>query len=335
MRRSMVNRHFITKYEDYPAVQTVTAGLECLDLNKDADNWVLQVETFDPHEPFDVPESFREGYPTDYNGPVWDFPPYGAFDGSPDEVAELRADYAATLTHCDYQLGRLLDAFDEYDLWKDTSLIVTTDHGFLLGEHDLWAKNVMPCFNEVAHIPLFIFHPDHADKSAQRRNALTQTTDVMPAFLEIFDVTPPQESRGKSMLPLFTDASAATHDAILYGQHGGAINITDGRYTYSRYPVSLDDDNLNQYTLMPAHSISMFTPTEWSNATMVTGFSFTQGSRVMKVPVIPSSPFYKRHGPGALVDCGTRLFDLETDPNRFHGNRGSLSPETGRSCGCE
>ena len=335
MRRSMVNRHFITKYEDYPAVQTVTAGLECLDLNKDADNWVLQVETFDPHEPFDVPESFREGYPTDYNGPVWDFPPYGAFDGSPDEVAELRADYAATLTHCDYQLGRLLDAFDEYDLWKDTSLFLTTDHGFLLGEHDLWAKNVMPCFNEVAHIPLFIFHPDHADKSAQRRNALTQTTDVMPAFLEIFDVTPPQESRGKSMLPLFTDASAATHDAILYGQHGGAINITDGRYTYFRYPVSLDDDNLNQYTLMPAHSISMFTPTEWSNATMVTGFSFTQGSRVMKVPVIPSSPFYKRHGPGALVDCGTRLFDLETDPNRFHGNRGSLSPETGRSCGCE
>jgi arylsulfatase A-like enzyme len=37
---------------------------------------------------------------------------------------------------CDHLLGRLLDYFDEHDLWKDTALVVTTDHGFLLGEHD-------------------------------------------------------------------------------------------------------------------------------------------------------------------------------------------------------
>ncbi len=36
---------------------------------------------------------------------------------------------------CDYSLGRILDLMDEYDLWKDTMLIVGTDHGFLLAEH--------------------------------------------------------------------------------------------------------------------------------------------------------------------------------------------------------
>ena len=37
----------------------------------------------------------------------------------------------------------------------------------------------------------------------------------------------------------------------------------------------------------------------------------------MKVPVIPESPFFKRHGPATLVDCSTRLFDLEGDPNQL------------------
>ena len=36
--------------------------------------------------------------------------------------------------------------------WDDTALIVSTDHGFPLGEHDWWAQNMMPCYNEVAHI---------------------------------------------------------------------------------------------------------------------------------------------------------------------------------------
>ena len=43
---------------------------------------------------------------------------------------------------CDAYFGRLLDYFDAHDLWRDTALILTTDHGFLLGEHDWWGKNL-------------------------------------------------------------------------------------------------------------------------------------------------------------------------------------------------
>ncbi len=46
-----------------------------------------------------------------------------------------------------------MDYMDTHSMWQDTALIVTTDHGFLLGEYDWWAKILMPCYNEVAHIP--------------------------------------------------------------------------------------------------------------------------------------------------------------------------------------
>ncbi|MEL0128953.1 MAG: sulfatase-like hydrolase/transferase, partial [Paracoccaceae bacterium] len=85
------------------------------------------------HEPFDVPVDFKAGYPTNYSGPILDYPPYGKFSGSSDEIEELKAKYAKCLEHCDEQLGRLLDIFDQHNLWKDTALILTTDHGFLLG----------------------------------------------------------------------------------------------------------------------------------------------------------------------------------------------------------
>ena len=65
--------------------------------------------------------------------------------------------YLALLSMCDASLGRLLDLMDARDMWKDTALVVTTDHGFLLGEHDWWAKNRMNMYEEVAHIPLFVW----------------------------------------------------------------------------------------------------------------------------------------------------------------------------------
>jgi arylsulfatase A-like enzyme len=48
-----------------------------------------------------------------------------------------------------------MDLMDELDLLRDTMLLVCTDHGFLLGEHDWWAKCVQPFHNQVAHWPLF------------------------------------------------------------------------------------------------------------------------------------------------------------------------------------
>jgi arylsulfatase A-like enzyme len=316
-RRNMVNREFYPNYEDYPAVKTFDAGLEFLEMNRAAENWFLQIETFDPHEPFDVPAKFREDYKTNYRGPLFDFPTYGPVTETPDEVAELRANYAATLAHCDLQLGRLLDYFDRNDLWRDTALIVSTDHGFLLGEQDVWGKLIVPVFNEVAHIPLFVHHPDFASQRGTRRVALTQTVDLMPTFLDIFGLVAPAEVQGHSLMPLLSNDSPSFRAAGLYGQHGAAVNITDGRYTYFRYPKNQHGGNLNQYTLMPTHIQSRFSIAELKDATLSDPFDFTQGLKLLKVPSTEKSPVYNRQGAGVQIMCKTRLFDLENDPGQL------------------
>lgn len=313
LRRNISNREFYKEYEKYPAVQTFNSGLEFLAINHQADNWFLQIETFDPHEPFQVPERFRVDYPTDYRGPTLDWPKYGSSENTPEEVAELRANYSATIAHCDFQLGRVLDFFDEHNLWEDTLLVVTTDHGFLLGERELWGKNMMPVYNEIAHIPLIISHPDYFNMAGERRSSLTQTIDLMPFFLDYFGATVPPEVQGKS-LSCTLEKDQPVRKAALYGLHGAAINVTDGRYTYFRYPSDIHSGNLNQYTLMPTHIQGFFSIDELKDMSLAGPFEFTKGVKVIKTPSTPLSPVYNRQGAGVQIDVETRLYDLEYDP---------------------
>jgi hypothetical protein len=246
-----------------------------------------------------------------------DYPNYGPVKETPAEVAELRANYAATLAHCDHQLGRLLDLFDRQEMWKDTVLVMSTDHGLLLGEQEMWGKLVMPVYNEVAHIPLMIWHPDHAGHAGERRDALTQTIDLMPTFLDLFGLPSTPETQGKSLLPLLADGQALIRDAALYGQHGCAINITDGRYTYFLYPPNVKGGNLYNYTLMPTHIKSFFSIGELLEMTIAEPFTFTQGLKLMKVPCTEKSPVFNRQGSGVQIDCKTRLYDLASDPGQL------------------
>ncbi|MCP4385341.1 MAG: sulfatase-like hydrolase/transferase, partial [Hyphomicrobiales bacterium] len=123
----IINREYMREEEDFPSVRCFNAGFEFLDTNRDADNWFLQIETFDPHEPFHAPEKYRKEYPTDYDGPILDWPRYQRVTEAPEECDEIRANYCAIVALCDAQMGRLLDYFDEHDLWKDTALVVSTD----------------------------------------------------------------------------------------------------------------------------------------------------------------------------------------------------------------
>jgi arylsulfatase A-like enzyme len=313
-RHNMVNREFIREEAEFPSVQCFARGFEFLDQNRDADNWLLQIETFDPHEPFHAPARFKEAFRTGWNGPVRDWPRYGRVDELPEECEELRANYYATVALCDFLLGQLLDRFDAHDMWKDTALVVTTDHGFLLGEHDFWAKNRMNLYQEIAHIPLFI-HDPRRSASGARRGALTQTMDLAPTFLELFGVAAPAEMEGRSLLPVL-DADRDLREAALFGYFGGAVNVTDGRYTYHRFPPDLHEQEIYQYTLMPTHIFEPFSPAELSAASLAPPFPFTKGAPLLKVPVTERSPMYPVYGPGALLEDETRLYDLEADPGQ-------------------
>lgn len=317
----MVNRSYMRDEADFPSARCFALADEFLRENCRADNWFLQVETFDPHEPFHAPERHRRNYPTEYEGPIRDWPPYARSTEDRDEQDEMRANYKATLASCDELLGRLLDRMDELDMWKDTMLVVSTDHGYLLAEHDWWAKNRMPCYQEIANIPLFIHHPACAERAGERCAALTQTPDLMPTFLEAFGVVIPEGVTARSLLPLLSNQATRIHDSVIFGYYGGSVNLTDGRHVYFRYPDDVLGQELYQYTLMPNHMLQPFTTEELKGAELVQDIGFARGLPVLKIPVIPASPWYNSHGPRVMQDTTSAIFDVEKDP----GQRSPLS----------
>jgi hypothetical protein len=176
----------------------------------------------------------------------------------------------------------------------------------------------MPCYNEVAHIPLFIHHPDFASQAGTRRELLTQTMDIMPTLMDIFGATPPTEVTASSLLPALGDATVTNRDACIYGVFGSAVNVTDGQYTCFIYPPDVHGGDLNQYTLMPLHMKEFFSIEELQEAKLIESMPFSRNAPVLQIPATPKSPFYSHQGPGTLKDTESALFDLHADPLQNH-----------------
>lgn len=306
-RQDWVNREYMKREEDHPQPKTFAMGEEFLRANHSEDNWFLQIETFDPHEPYFSSQRFKDLYPHDYDGPHWDWPGYCRVTETPEQVRHLRYMSAALHSQCDHYLGRVIDLMDELKLWDDTMLIVNTDHGFLLGEHDWWAKCAQPWYNEVAHTPLFIWDP-RCGKQAERRDSLVQTIDLPATLLEYFGVERPPDMQGVPLKDTVA-SDAPVRQAGLYGLHGAHVNVTDGRYTYMRAPASEANQPLYEYTLMPTHMRHTFAPEEFKDMDLAEPFPFTKGCRTVRVP---ARPWLDAH------QFGTMLFDLHSDPAQEH-----------------
>ncbi|RXZ78380.1 sulfatase [Paenibacillaceae bacterium] len=304
-RQDYINRQYIQEEEQFPQALTFARGLEFIQHNAEQDNWFLQLETFDPHEPFFSPSAYKDLYPHVYNGDLLDWPTYGPVTESSEDVAHMRYEYAALLSMCDNYLGKVLDVMDELDLWQDTMLIVNTDHGFLLGEHEQWAKCVQPFYNEVAHTPLFIWDP-RSGVQGESRSSLVQTIDLPATLLDFFGVELPPDMQGKPLTKVISE-DRAVREAALFGLHGGHVNVTDGRYVYMRAAAAPDNGPLYNYTLMPTHMRSRFHPDELTDIRLAEPFSFTKDVKVLQIPA---------RSYGHLYAYGTLLFDLEQDPEQ-------------------
>ena len=173
---------------DRPQPQTFAAGLDFIRRNADQDKWLLQLETFDPHEPFFADRRYKDQYPYDHDAYDFDWPHYGTVKESPDAVQHARYNYAALLSQCDAYLGDVLDLMDRLDLWKDTMLIVWTDHGFVLGEHNCWAKCWQPFYEEIAHTPFFVWDPRSGKRNERRASLVQPSIDIGPTLLDYFGV---------------------------------------------------------------------------------------------------------------------------------------------------
>lgn len=304
--QNMDNRTVCRTEADYPQTHTFDNGIDFIKRNAEYDNWFVQIETFDPHEPFDSPDNYLSRWFDPDNEYEKDWPPYAPAKEDEETIDKIRRKYYALAEFCDRSLGRVLDLMDEYDLWKDTMLIVNTDHGFILGEHDWWGKTSMPEYNEVAHTPLFLWDP-RCKTSGEHRKALVQTIDIAPTLLDFFQCPIPKDMLGKP-LKAAAEKDEAVREYGIYGIHGGPINITDGRYVYMR-AVRTDGSEIDEYTLMPTHMTMLFSVKEMQRAEFTEGFTFTKGCKVMRIPVAAR---------GAAKITEDLLFDLEQDPKQVN-----------------
>ena len=197
--------------------RTVTDAMEWLEVNNRLQRFLLWVDMWDPHEPFDPPAYDWDRYrdPT-YSGDKIIYPAYGRPNYmSPDEHQSVRALYAGKITLVDRWVGRLLEKIDMLGLTRNTLIVWTTDHGHLFGEHDLQGKptgELGNLYEETTRIPLIVRHPEGLG-AGQRVSGLVQPPDLVPSILDFLEVPAPDPVQGVSFWPLVMGDQASIREA--------------------------------------------------------------------------------------------------------------------------
>ncbi|NLV46520.1 MAG: sulfatase [Candidatus Hydrogenedentes bacterium] len=195
---------------------------------KDPEPFYLAVGFYRPHTPFVAPKSYFGLYPheqielPDIPPNLKDLFPEPAL--SRQKLAELAMDddlrrlaiqaYYASTTFMDAQVGRLLDALDRLNLTDKTIVVFHSDHGYHLGEKDLWQK--MSIFEESARVPVIIAVPgNHAN--GQRCSKPVELVSLHKTLTDLCGVVPAARVEGHSFRSLVEDP-AAQWDYAAYSQ---------------------------------------------------------------------------------------------------------------------
>lgn len=238
--------------EDFFSPKVFKAAAQWLETNRDQDKFFLQIESFDAHEPFHVPEPYRSMYTNDLNPDYTCWPPYQNHEqrqaflkqSSLGELAYIRAQYQGKLTMVDKALGQVWQVMDKHNLWDNTMVILTTDHGHDLAEaiHDMseitedgrdstlrvpFGKQ-HPHYLSHANIPLVVWHPNRMN-GGKRIDAMTCSCDMYATVLDALGAKNINPVHSRSILPLLSGESNG-RDFAYWGTFGEGICCTDGEY---------------------------------------------------------------------------------------------------------
>ena len=255
------SRGYFRDEADFPGPRTMAAAVRWIEADaRFHDRFLLFVDEFDPHEPFDTPEPYASLYDPAWEGPHLIWPPYvrGALVHgvlTPRQAQQVRACYGAKLTMIDAWFGRVVEAIDRQQLWDTTAVIVCTDHGHYLGEKDIWGKPGVPVYEPLGHIPLLIAWPGATPRSV---GALTTSADIHATLMDMFAVEAAHRTHGCSLLPLISGSAASIRDYVLSGVWGREVHLIDGTSKYARAPAGANAPLSmwsNRWSTMPVHSM--------------------------------------------------------------------------------
>ena len=240
--------------EDFFSAKTFGGACDWLDRHADKGKFFLHVETFDVHGPFHVPEPYESMYAegaskNEFN--VW--PPYQVYSDlaafmdqtTPEELVFLKSQFMGKVTMMGKWFGTLLDKLDEMNLWGDTMVIFTTDHGHDVGERRAFGKQ-HPHFDSHAKILLMVWHPANLG-NGKRVLGLTRTIDLFATIIEVAGGhVPPANRHSRSLLRMIANDAQSPRDAVLYGTFGQGDRATDDEWTILKSPKA--DNPLHRYS---------------------------------------------------------------------------------------
>jgi arylsulfatase A-like enzyme len=151
----------------------------------------------------------------------------------PEELSEHDVDTLTTLYDAetyftDRELGRLFDTLRERELYEDTLVIVTSDHGEAFGEHDGFG-HYKALYEELVRVPLVIHVPGQESKTVDSQVGLA---DLSPTVLDYLGLETPDTVSGESLRPLIEgDRSERVDERHVIG-HGDPLGVRTERWKY-------------------------------------------------------------------------------------------------------
>ncbi|NBV24014.1 MAG: DUF229 domain-containing protein [Proteobacteria bacterium] len=194
----------------------------------------LAVGFWKPHAPFNAPKKYWDLYDRAKLPPLNATRPVGApelafHDGrelrglppnqvtfTPEQAIEIRHGYFANISYLDAQLGKILDALDRSGVADRTVITFVGDHGYHVGEHDLWGKTSN--FEYDARVPFFIGAPGKGFANGQATRSSAELVDLFPTLVDLCRLPSPPRLEGVSLVPTLRRPEVLTKTAA-FTQH--------------------------------------------------------------------------------------------------------------------
>jgi arylsulfatase len=214
----------------------VDKAIEFIDEKRDSP-WMMSVNIFDPHPPFDAPKIYRDMYDAKSLPP----PIFRESDlvnqeklktifhqtqppiRPTNQIQEYKASYYGMISLIDEQVGRLLAFLEKNEQRKNTIVIYNSDHGEMLGDHGLMRKGCR-FYEGAVHIPLIISWPEKF-KEGLICDELVELTDITPTLAEAAGIQL-ELTHGKSLIPILKrELPPKTHRDSVLCEYYDALNL--------------------------------------------------------------------------------------------------------------
>lgn len=138
--------------------------------------------------------------------------------------------YAAEITYLDHNIGKIFNTLKNLGLWENTIIIITSDHGECLGEHNIYFDH-QGLYDEATHIPLIMHYPKILPEN-KIVNGLSMNVDIVPTILDILGYHD-GDMEGKSLMPLIKSEKTEIHDFVISeNTYGSQVALRTSKWKY-------------------------------------------------------------------------------------------------------